>query len=210
MRLFASVGAALISAREAAVDPYQAIEAILPWTTFIDSVAEAEQLARPARFDPLALLATAFPRVRRYAPALLDSFEFQGTSSCQSLLDGLKLLKELNASERLRRIPRDAPIEFISPRWEPHVLTKTGVIDRPFYELCALSTLRDRLRAGDVWVAGSRQYRAFDEYLLPQPDWQEIREARAGPGGDRDDVYHVSRRAARQSRSGDEESRQPA
>jgi TnpA family transposase len=176
VRLYASIGAALISAREAAVDPYQAIEAILPWTTFVDSVAEAEQLARPARFDPLALLATAYPRVRRYAPTLLDSFEFQGTSSCQSLLDGLKLLKELNASERLRRIPRDAPIEFISPRWEPHVLTKTGVIDRPFYELCALSTLRDRLRAGDVWVAGSRQYRAFDEYLLPQPDWLEMRE----------------------------------
>ena len=39
VRLYASVGAALITAREAAVDPYQAIEAILPWTTFIDSVA---------------------------------------------------------------------------------------------------------------------------------------------------------------------------
>jgi hypothetical protein len=62
-----------VSAREAAVDPYQAIEAILPWTTF---VAEAEQLARPTRFDPLALLATAFPRARRDAPTLLDSFEF--------------------------------------------------------------------------------------------------------------------------------------
>ena len=59
-------------------DPYQAIEAILPWTAFVDSVAEAEQLARPARFDPLALLATAFPRVRRYAPTLLDSFQFNG------------------------------------------------------------------------------------------------------------------------------------
>jgi len=177
VRLYASVGAALITAREAAVDPYQAIEAILPWTTFIDSVAEAEQLARPARFDPLALLATAFPRVRRYAPTLLHSFQFHGTTSCQPLLDGLTLLRELNASERLKRVPRDAPIEFVSPRWEPHVVSTTGAIDRPFYELCALSTLRDRLRAGDVWVAGSRQYRAFDEYLLPQPEWHELRAA---------------------------------
>jgi hypothetical protein len=52
----------------------------------------------------------------------------------------------------------------------------TGGIDRPFYELCALSTLRARLRAGEVRVAGSRQCRAFDEYLLPQPDWLELRE----------------------------------
>jgi hypothetical protein len=35
--------------------------------------------------------------------------------------------------------------------------------------------------AGDVWVAGSRQYRAFDEYLLPQPDWRAIREVGAVP-----------------------------
>ena len=181
VRLYASVGSALITAREAAADPYQAIEAILPWTKFVDSVAEAEQLARPARFDPLALLGAAYPRVRRYAPTLLDSFEFQGTTSCQSLLDSLTLLKELNASERLRRIPRDAPIEFISPRWEPHVLSKTGAIDRPFYELCALSTLRDRLRAGDVWVAGSRQNRAFEEYLLPESDWRDLRQTGAVP-----------------------------
>jgi hypothetical protein len=158
VRLYASVGAALITAREAAADPYQAIEAILPWTAFVNSVAEAEQLARPARFDPLTLLATAYPRLRRYAPTLLDSFQFNGTSACQPLLNGLTLLKELNGSERLKRVPSDAPIEFVSPRWEPHVVSVTGAIDRPFYELCALSTLRDRLRAGDVWVAGSRQY----------------------------------------------------
>ncbi len=53
VRLYASVGAALITARAAAADPYRAIEAILPWVAFVDSVAEAEQLARPACFDPL-------------------------------------------------------------------------------------------------------------------------------------------------------------
>ena len=28
-------------------------------------------------------------------------------------------------------------------------------------------TLRDRLRAGDIWVEGSRAFRAFDDFLLP-------------------------------------------
>jgi hypothetical protein len=27
--------------------------------------------------------------------------------------------------------------------------------------------LRDRLRAGDIWVTGSRQYRDFETYLIP-------------------------------------------
>ena len=41
-----------------------------------------------------------------------------------------------------------------------------GTIDRRYYELCVLSELRNRLRAGDVWVAGSRQYRSFEERLI--------------------------------------------
>ena len=27
--------------------------------------------------------------------------------------------------------------------------------------------LRDRLRSGDIWVEGSRAFRAFDDFLLP-------------------------------------------
>ena len=45
-------------------------------------------------------------------------------------------------------------------------LPSSGV-DRHFYELCALAELRDRLRAGDIWVTGSRQYRDFETYLIP-------------------------------------------
>ena len=41
-----------------------------------------------------------------------------------------------------------------------------GTIDRRYYELCVLSELRDRLRAGDVWVTGSRQYRSYEERLI--------------------------------------------
>ena len=39
-------------------------------------------------------------------------------------------------------------------------------VDRKFYELCALSELKNALRAGDVSVPGSRQFRDFDEYLI--------------------------------------------
>ena len=31
------------------------------------------------------------------------------------------------------------------------------------YELCCFAELRDRLRAGDICVAGSRQYRAVED-----------------------------------------------
>ncbi len=41
-----------------------------------------------------------------------------------------------------------------------------------FYEICALSNHATGLRAGDVCLAGSRQYRAFHEHIA-QPAWRE-------------------------------------
>src|SRR3546814_10487955 len=58
--------------------------------------------------------------------------------------------------------------------WRPFVI-RDGVVDRAAYELCALSQLRDRLRAGDIWVAGSRQFRDFDSYLIPPTTFAALR-----------------------------------
>lgn len=40
-------------------------------------------------------------------------------------------------------------------------------LDRRFYELCVLSKLKKSLRSGDIWVQGSRQFKDFEDYLLP-------------------------------------------
>ncbi len=39
-------------------------------------------------------------------------------------------------------------------------------VDVAAYELCLFAELRDRLRAGDIWVVGSRQYRAVEDQLI--------------------------------------------
>ena len=35
------------------------------------------------------------------------------------------------------------------------------------WEAATLLALRDRLRAGDIWVEGSRQWRAIEDQLIP-------------------------------------------
>ncbi len=50
-----------------------------------------------------------------------------------------------------------------------------GTINHRYYELCVLSELRDRLRAGDVWVRGSRQYRSFEERLVSRETMEKLR-----------------------------------
>ena len=73
-------------------------------------------------------------------------------------------------------LPKSAPTGFVRQRWAPYVLPGGG-IDRRHYELCVLSELRDRLRAGDVWVVGSRQYRSFEERLISRETLQELQQA---------------------------------
>ncbi len=82
--------------------------------------------------------------------------------AAQGVLAAVQTLREMNA-DNLRKVPADAPTAFIKPRWKPLVITPEG-LDRKFYEICALSELKNALRSGDIWVKGSRQFRDFDDY----------------------------------------------
>ena len=85
--------------------------------------------------------------------------------AARDILEAVETLKTLN-TDNTRKVPNDAPIGFVKKRWESLVFTDDGV-DRRFYELCTLAELKNALRSGDIWVQGSRQFRDFDEYLLP-------------------------------------------
>lgn len=104
---------------------------------------------------------------------LLQAFAFEGSGAVKELMAALDVIRATYASG-LRKLLASPPIRFVPRRWRPFVLTKAGV-DRAGYELCAFSELRERLRAGDVWVAGSRRYRAFDDDLLPRPTFEALK-----------------------------------
>jgi hypothetical protein len=173
VRLYARIGEVLIAARAAGGDPFAAIEAVLPWNRFESTVAEAHKLAQSEEFDYLALLDDRYASVRKFVPLLLMEFEFHAAPAATDLLQGLDLLRELNASGK-RTMPDAVPTSFVKPRWRPHVFEPDGTINRHFYELCTLSELRDRLRVGDVWVRSSRQYRDFETYLIPSNVFVEM------------------------------------
>ena len=175
VRLYAGVGAALIAARDGKQDPYGAIATVIPWERFRATVAEAEALARPEEFDTLEKLGEHYAGVRRWSPAFLGAFAFESVPASASLMRAIAVLREANHSNAAT-LPKSAPTGFVRQRWAPYVLPG-GTIDRRHYELCVLSELRDRLRAGDVWVAGSRQYRSFEERLISAETLQDLKQA---------------------------------
>ena len=74
-----------------------------------------------------------------------------------------------------RKVPEDAPIGFVTPKWHSYVLDQEGRISRRYWELCALWELRSALRSGDIWLDNSRRYANPQSYLLPSERWPDIR-----------------------------------
>lgn len=165
VRLYSRIGRALLDAKQSGSDPFTAIEAIIPWNVFTESIAEAERLAQPENFDYLALVSDGFNQLRRYTPALLEALTMKAAPASRDLLAAVEILKGMN-ERKARKVPDDAPISFVRKRWENLVRTPDG-LDRRFYELCVLSELKNSMRSGDIWVQGSRQFRDFEDYLLP-------------------------------------------
>jgi TnpA family transposase len=165
VRLYGRVGQALIDAKQNDSDPFAAIEAVLPWAEFAQSVSQAQVLAQPESFDFLHRIGEGYATLRRYAPQFLEVLKLRAAPAVKDVLDAVEVLRQMNATHA-KQIPSDAPSKFITPRWARLVKTDTG-LDKRFYELCALSELKNKLRSGDVWVQGSRQFKDFNEYLVP-------------------------------------------
>ena len=70
-------------------------------------------------------------------------------------------------------VPDIVPMPFASRQWRALVADNAKTARRT-YETAVVATLRDRLRAGDAWVEGSRDYRRFDAYLPPAHDAERV------------------------------------
>ena len=200
LRLLARIGDALIAARASGTDAFAAVDAVIPWDRFGDIVAETKGLIRNDGPDYLALAATNHALLRRMGPLFLEAFEFQGIGAVSGLLRAVTAMRAFYGSRR-RSLPKDMPTGFIRRGWRATVL-RNGAIDAPAYELCLFAELRDRLRAGDVWVVGSRQYRAVEDQLIPKTLFAAMRTAGPLPVAAPLDVEHYlrDRRAALDAR----------
>lgn len=98
MLLYSKVGRVLVAAKESGADPYAAIEAVIPWTAFAQSVTDAAQLAQPTTFDHLHLVADHHSMPRRYTPELLDVLRLNATPAAQTVLDAIDILRRMNAT----------------------------------------------------------------------------------------------------------------
>lgn len=174
-RALLGMAKAMLAAKEHGEDQVAAVERALGWERLKTLVDEADKTVAATRPDNLGEIVERHASVRRMTPLILGAFTFRACKESESLLTALAVLRELHASGA-KKLPPRAPTAFLKPAWRKLVKADAGV-DRKAYEVAVMMTLRERLQSGDVWVEGSRAFRAFDDFLLPPDAFAARREA---------------------------------
>jgi TnpA family transposase len=171
-RALLGMAKAMLVAKDKDEDLLAAVEKALGWKRLKSIVIEAEKTVAQTRPDNLAEIVERHASVRRMTPLILGAFTFRAGKESDSLLAALDVLRQLHASGA-KKLPPHPPTAFLKPAWRK-LVKAGGVVDRRAYEVAVMMTLRERLQSGDVWVEGSRAFRAFDDFLLP-PDAFAVR-----------------------------------
>jgi TnpA family transposase len=192
LKTLARAGRAVIAAHEADSDVHDAVDHAVGWARFLRAVSETAGLADSNRIDMRAELVRRWSALRQFAPAVLRGFTFEGAPNASGLLRAVAMLREANAVSASKRSAalNDAPTGFIRKGWRLFVMGPDGNPDPRAWEVCVLFELRDRLRAGDVWVAGSRRFRSFEGTLLPRESFTALRAEGPLPVGVPEDPSH--------------------
>ena len=126
-----------------------------------------------------ALAGRSWPVLHRLGPIFLAAVRLRAIPAGTPTLRAAEALRDIYSSGG-RTWPKSLPTGFLRPAWRDAVLSSEGqgqIQHRRTWEAATLLALRDRLRAGDIWVEGSRQWRAIEDQLLSPASFTAMREA---------------------------------
>ena len=173
-RALLGMAKAMLVAKEQGEDQVVAVERALGWERLKTLVLQTEAVVS-ARPDNLGEIVERYASVRRMSRVILGAFVFRSWKEHDPLLTALDVVRELHASGA-KKLPGRSPTSFLRSTWRKLVKTNVGT-DRRAYEVAVMMAVRERLRSGDVWVEGSRAFRAFDDFLLPRDAFENRRKA---------------------------------
>jgi TnpA family transposase len=187
--LFRRTIAALKQAQATGEDGVAVVDREIGLKRLDDALPIIGAVADVADQDILVTAAERYSVLRRFSPRFLAAFRFESNVFGDPVLAAVEILKTMDR-DGARALPKRPPVSFLPARWRK-LIFGNGSADRRLYEVAVLATLRERLRGSDIWVAGSRDYRAFEDYLLPAEAGRNL-----GIGQEADATRFVEGRAA--------------
>ncbi|MHB8903349.1 MAG: Tn3 family transposase, partial [Thermoguttaceae bacterium] len=151
--------------------------AAVPRETLEAQVAGLDEWVTGKKSDAFHGLVRRFSHLRQFSPVLLRALEFfpdagDGNVPC---LEALRVLKGMNADLK-RKLPEDAPTDFIPKRLLPLVVID-GKVDRKAWECALLVKLQEDLRSGNLSVKHGKRFGRFEDYFLPKERWEPLQKS---------------------------------
>jgi TnpA family transposase len=172
-----ALGAIILDDSVAATTLRPRLFAAVPRDALAAQVAGLDEWVTGKKSDVFHGLVRRFNHLRQFSPVLLRALEFlpdagDGDVPC---LEALRVLKEMNADLK-RKLPDDAPTDFIPKRLLPLVVTD-GKVDRKAWECALLIKLQEDLRSGNLSVKHGKRFGRFEDYFLPKERWEPLRKS---------------------------------
>jgi hypothetical protein len=179
--LFRRTIAALRHAKEAGEDGVAVVEREIGMKQLDGVLPVIGAVADVADQGILVTAAERYVVLRRFSPRFLAAFDFRSNTPNDPVLAAIELLRAMDR-DGTRMLPKRPPSSFLPPQWRKLIFAN-GAAERRLYETAVLATLRERLRGSNIWVAGSRDYRALWEHIGLTGDyvWTEANPAAPFP-----------------------------
>ena len=78
-------------------------------------------------------------------------------------------------AENKRKLPEDAPTEFVSKKIRPLVVSD-GTIDKHAWECALIRNIRNEIKSVNLYVKNSKRFGAFDRFFISDSKWSSLRE----------------------------------
>ena len=136
------------------------------------SCREFQRLEERGQLDELC---ARYTNLRRYLPTFF-SLPFAGEKGSEDLLAALRLVRRLDAG-KIEDLPKNAPCHFVPAAWRPALYRDDGTVDRRIWVIALSQAVRDALRAGELYLPGSRHHISFWNPVYDEQRWASERKS---------------------------------
>jgi TnpA family transposase len=138
----------------------------------VEAAAACRAFHRQEERGHLDAMVARYGTVRQYLPAFA-ALPFQAAVGNETLMAAIGILRDLDVGTR-ETVRLEDPCGFVPAAWRPF-LVEGGKVDRRIWEISLAYAIRDALRAGNLFLAQSREHVSFWNLVYDERRWQETR-----------------------------------
>lgn len=115
-----------------------------------------------------------YPSLRKYFADFIQ-LPFEAASGSENLIKAIELVRKLDNGE-LKQLPTDPPVDFVPSDLQHLLINSEKRINRNTWETALALAIKQALRAGNLYLAQSKQHISFWELILSQTNWKEVKD----------------------------------